>query len=255
MAVERALNGNHRRPDVIKAIIFDKDGTILDLGNTWEKPSIDVVRQLLSLSSLSPEESEAFERSIGIEGETLLANTLFSAGSISEQAAKLVEVVPLSIREIEVYLENYYYDHIADSEVELQVIGNIESILQQLKSEYFLGLVTNDNRRLTEVTMSKIGLIDYFDWMASSDEFKPKPDPIALHALAERHGLKFDEMIYIGDSSVDMEYGKHTFASIGFALEPSHREFLKEADYIIESFEELPPLIDKLNQLKRAQEA
>lgn len=240
---------------MIKAIIFDKDGTILDLGNTWEKPSIDVLRQLISLSSLSPQESEAFERSVGIEGDTMLPNTLFSAGSISEQAAKLVQIVPLSIEEIEAHLENYFYQYITESDVELQVIGNIESILKQLKSDYLLGVVTNDNQRLTEATLSKVGLIDYFDWLASADQFKPKPDPIALHDLAERHGLKLDEMIYIGDSSVDMVYGKHTFASIGIALEPSHREFLKKADYIIESFEELPPLIEKLNQLKRAKEA
>lgn len=239
---------------MIKAIIFDKDGTILDLGNTWEKPSVNVVRQLLSLSSLSLQESEEFERSIGIEGESLLPNTLFSAGSISEQAAKLVEVVPLSVDEIATHIEDYFYHYISESDVELQVIGNIESILKQLKSEYLLGVVTNDNQRLTEVTLSKANLIDHFEWVASSDQFKPKPDPIALHDLADRHGLKLDEMIYIGDSSVDMEYGKHTFASIGIAVEPSHREFLTEADYIIETFDELPPLIDKLNRLKSEQE-
>lgn len=237
---------------MIKAIIFDKDGTILDLGNTWEEPTIKVMDELMSMTALSELEIESFKKSMGIEGTTLLPNTLFSAGSITEQAAKLVEVVPLTVAEIEDYLENYYYRYLMETDVELQVIGNIEKILQQLKPDYLLGIVTNDNHRLTEATLTKAGLIDYFDWIASSDQFQPKPDPVALYDLAEKHNLKLDEMIYIGDSSVDMEYGKHTHASIGIALEPEHREFLKEADYIIEAFDELPSLIKQMEKKKQA---
>lgn len=238
---------------MIKAIIFDKDGTILDLGNTWEEPTIKVMDELMSMTALSELEIEQFKQFMGIEGTTLLPNTLFSAGSISEQAAELVKVVPLALDEIEAYLENYYYHYLMETDVELQVIGNIEDILQQLKPDYLLGIVTNDNHRLTEATLTKAGLIDYFDWIASANQFRPKPDPIALYDLAEKHHLKFDEMIYIGDSSVDMEYGKHTYASVGIALEPEHREFLKEADYIIEAFEELPPLMNQIEKNKQEQ--
>ena len=54
-------------------------------------------------------------------------------------------------------------------------------------------------------------------------------------------------MIYVGDSTVDMEYGKHTHASVGLATEESHREHLKEADYIISHFDELLDTLDIIN--------
>lgn len=232
---------------MIKAIIFDKDGTIIDLGNTWDEPTIHAMDVMMQLTDLSSEERTAFKRKMGVEATEIVANSIVAAGSIHEQSVFLSQVVPLPVTEIEQKLEQLYYDAISASDVTLDVVAHVESILSELKGKYLLGLVTNDNRRITEATLNKTGLNKYFAYVASANDFKPKPDPSALYDLKEKHGVDLNEMVYIGDSSIDMEYGKLTKAAIGLALDPSHQEHLTQADYIIESFKEIPAIIDQIN--------
>lgn len=232
---------------MIKAIIFDKDGTIIDLGNTWDEPTIHAMDVMMQLTDLSSEERTAFKRKMGVEATEIVANSIVAAGSIHEQSVFLSQVVPLPVTEIEQKLEQLYYDAISASDVTLDVVAHVESILSELKGKYLLGLVTNDNRRITEATLNKTGLNKYFAYVASANDFKPKPDPSALYDLKEKHGVDLNEMVYIGDSSIDMEYGKLTKAAIGLALDPSHQEHLTQADYIIESFKEIPAIIEQIN--------
>ena len=232
---------------MIKAIIFDKDGTIIDLGNTWDEPTIHAMDVMMQLTDLSSEERTAFKRKMGVEATEIVANSIVAAGSIHEQSVFLSQVVPLPVTEIEQKLEQLYYDAISASDVTLDVVAHVESILSELKEKYLLGLVTNDNRRITEATLNKTGLNKFFAYVASANDFKPKPDPSALYDLKEKHGVDLNEMVYIGDSSIDMEYGKLTKAAIGLALDPSHQKHLTQADYIIESFKEIPAIIEQIN--------
>ena len=57
-------------------------------------------------------------------------------------------------------------------------------------------------------------------------------------------------MVYIGDSAVDMTYGKHTAASIAYLDQEDHQSFLAEGDYFISDFRDLLPVIDTLNRKK-----
>lgn len=232
---------------MLKAIIFDKDGTIIDLGNTWDKPTIHAMNQMMALTDLSTDEQTAFKRKMGVEATEIVPNSIVAAGSIYEQSVFLSQVVPLSVPEIELKLEQLYYDFISGSDVSLDIVDHVETVLDELKKNYFLGLITNDNRRITEATLEKTGLIKYFDYVASANDFKPKPNPVALYDLRDKHGIALNEMVYVGDSSVDMQYGKYTSASIGLALDSSHHNHLTEADYLIESFKELPALIKQIN--------
>lgn len=236
---------------MIKAIIFDKDGTLIDLGNTWDEPTIHAMDVMMELTDLSLVEKIKFKQKMGVEATYIVPNSVVAAGSISEQAALLSEVVSLPITEIALKLEQLYLDYIVRSDVELNVIAHAESTLKALKENYVIGLVTNDNRSITEASLAKAGLNTYFDYIACADDFKPKPDPIALHDLSEKYGIQLDEMIYVGDSSVDMIYGKYTQAAIGFALEDEHLVHLSDADYTIRSFEQLPAIIQSINKGKK----
>ena len=54
---------------MIKAIIFDKDGTILELGATWDEPTVIAFNRLMELTDLTTAEAKAYGEKLGIAHE------------------------------------------------------------------------------------------------------------------------------------------------------------------------------------------
>ncbi|UUX32980.1 HAD family hydrolase [Fundicoccus culcitae] len=235
---------------MLKGIIFDKDGTLVELGNSWDQPTIEVVNILLEETDLTENEKKAFKLSIGVTDTAILSNSTVAAGSIEDQAKAISLVLPLSVAEISERIESYFMDYFKGRQDPIPVIDGVVESLETLKDQgYFLGVVTNDNQKLTDMMLTRAGLISYFDFIGNADQYGSKPESSAFDVIHANHGIPPHELVYVGDSSVDMEFGAKTKAAIGLALEDEHLDHLKEADYIIRSFTELIPLLSKLNEL------
>lgn len=234
---------------MIKAIILDKDGTLIELGRTWDQPSIDATNDLLEQSTLNEEEKEAFRKHMGIEGDSIVPNSIYASGSIEDQAKEFVKILDKTTTEIEEYLENTFLNFVQGQSERVQLMDGVVNALEALKDKYILAVVTNDNQRIAQETLKLVNIDHYFEFVAGADDFGPKPNPAALHEIARQFDIRLDEMVYVGDSKVDMEYGKHTRASIGLAIEEEHLSHLKEADYIIKHFDELVETLDTINGL------
>ena len=235
---------------MIEALVFDKDGTLIQLGHAWDKPSIDVTDYLLSETSLSDLEKTVFRSKMGIQGEAILPNSIFAVASLGEQAQIFAQVVPRSADEIEDILMEFYLSHLQKNPAAMQLNPYVEEVLQEAQDQYRLALVTNDSLPLTRAILQGLGILDYFDFIGCADEFGPKPNPAALQAYSQRSEIPLDKMVYIGDSAVDMAYGKHTAAAIAYLDQEDHQSFLSEGDYFISDFRDLLPVIDSLNRKK-----
>lgn len=232
---------------MIKAIIFDKDGTLLELGALWNQPTIAAVKDLMEYSHLSTSKQTLYLKEIGIDGDKLKSNSLFTAGSVKEQAEELSRVVTLSTEKIYHFLETFYLESLKQLDMHQFVIPHAKEVLIHLKKQnYFLGLITNDQRLLTEWMLKACDLYDMFDFIGCADDYVPKPHPMALEAMAKELNLSLDEMVYVGDSSVDMEYAKHVNAGIGVSFTPENELHVKEATYIVRSLDEIPNLIKSM---------
>lgn len=233
---------------MIKAIIFDKDGTILELGATWDEPTVTAFNRLMELTDLTNAEATTYGEKLGIVDGKILPNSLFAAGSVLEQAEELSTVVPLSVDVINDSLEQEYLNFARVADVKTLIVEGTEELLKYLKDQnYIIGLVTNDQRNITHVMLESSELISYFDFIGGADEYHAKPNPAALHEIAKRFDVTFDEMVYVGDSAVDMEYAKNTAAGIGVAFEEAHRSHVQEADYIVTELLQIPQILDELN--------
>ena len=76
-----------------------------------------------------------------------------------------------------------------------------------------------------------------------------KPDPTGLFLALEKLGVKPEECLYCGDSSVDMDTGKNAgITTIGVEWGFRTREELEEHDacYVIQKPSQLPQLVKKL---------
>ncbi|MBG9984123.1 HAD family hydrolase [Aerococcaceae bacterium DSM 111022] len=237
---------------MIKAIIFDKDGTILELGATWDEPTVIAFNRLMELTDLTIAEAKAYGEKLGIVDGKILPNSLFAAGSVLEQAEELSKVVPLSIEVINDSLEQDYLNFAKSADVKSLIVKGTEELLKYLKDQnYIIGLVTNDQRDITNVMLESSELISYFDFIGCADDYHAKPNPAALHEIAKRFDLTLDEMVYVGDSAVDMEYAKFTAAGIGVAYEEDHRDHVREANYIVSELSVIPEIIEALNKIEK----
>jgi pyrophosphatase PpaX len=124
--------------------------------------------------------------------------------------------------------------------------------LQKLRSlSVKIGLVTNNGRRGTELTLSRHKLKDLFDVVVTRDDcidMKPDAEPV-LKVLKEL-GVKPGEAILIGDGAMDILAARAAgVQSVAVATGPFTADRLLEAepDYLLGSVNDLPTLIESLN--------
>lgn len=124
--------------------------------------------------------------------------------------------------------------------------------LQKLRNRAIkIGLVTNNGRKGTELTLKRWGLGSFFDAVATRDDcenMKPAPDQI-LKVLAEMH-VTTEETALIGDGVMDILAAKAVgIQSVAVATGPFRSDLLLQAepDYLLGSINDLPTLIELLN--------
>lgn len=234
---------------MIKAIVFDKDGTLIELGQTWDKPTVLMMERLFEDYHVDKHQQQVIAQRLGLNEDWtgIVPNSIFAAGSIRDQAQCLAEYVGASVEKLEEVIEDYYTEYIDQQEVQAKLAPGVKEMLVDLKQDYTLCLVTNDNYRLTMNILEKLEILDYFDFIGCADQYGPKPGPNALYEISRRFNVKLDEMVYVGDSSLDMEYGQYTAASIGYIEQEGHQSHLEQADYLLDHMQNLRTVVKNIS--------
>ncbi len=133
----------------------------------------------------------------------------------------------------------------------IEPVGDIESFIQALKSQYRVGLLTNGSVLAQRSKIEQLGWDDLFDSSFVTGELPAgKPDPAAFEALLDGLGTTANETVYIGDTPLDDIKGA-TEAGL-FAIQvlfDGSPDRDPRADAYIERdrlIEELPTVLDSL---------
>ena len=213
---------------MIKAVIFDLDGTLL---NTLDDLA-DSVNHILSLHSMKNRTIDEIRSFIGNGIPTLIARSVKKNTEESELAVCVEE------------MQQYYRAH---ADIKTKPYDGINELLKILKDKNILtAVVTNKNEESAKILCDrKFGKV--FTAVIGDngiDRLKPAPDNV--FRATDILGIGKEEILYVGDSDVDIETAKNSgLTSVGVAWGFRDADVLREcgANHIINSPEELLSLI------------
>ena len=213
---------------MIKAVIFDLDGTLLDTLHDLT----DSVNHILSLHSMPARTIDEIRSFIGNGIPTLIKRSVPSGTDINELAVCTDE------------MQTYYKEH---SDIKTKPYDGINELLERLKNAGILtAVVTNKAEEAAKILCEK-KFGDAFSVVIGDngkDKLKPAPDNV-FRAL-EFLDMQKNEVLYVGDSDVDMLTAQNAgLISVGVDWGFRDAETLKNhgADHIIYSPLELLDLI------------
>lgn len=232
----------------IKGVLFDKDGTLIDVTGTW----VPVYRELLSevFADLGADEIEAKFVAAGYDP----GMGAFRAGSVLAQGTThdIVRVWWPELDEAGVAektkLLDVDYRHLGVKH--LKTLMPLKPVLDELHAmKLRLGVGTNDTAASAILHMRALDAADLFDVILGADSVaRPKPHGDMIHAFADAIGIKAEEVAMVGDNPHDMETAHDAGAglAIGVLTGNSDRDHLAPlADHVIDSIADLPALLRK----------
>ena len=86
-------------------------------------------------------------------------------------------------------------------EQDSKVIPGAKEVLENLYGKYLMGIVTSSRKDHFEIIHKSSGLLKYFDFILTGDDYKKfKPDPEPYLLAVEKSGFKNEECLAIEDS-------------------------------------------------------
>lgn len=177
-----------------KACIFDMDGTIL---NTLD--SIAYFGNMgLAEAGLKPLPVGRYKSLVGNGVKVLLSGMVKAAGGEADNTT------------MSVISKAYNTAYENDPLFLITAYDGIEALLKKLKRDGVkLAVLSNKPDNVTTVIAERY-FPDMFDIVYGQRDGVPrKPDPTALNEMIATLGVRKEEILYIGDSGVDMETAKN----------------------------------------------
>ncbi|WP_102275086.1 HAD family hydrolase [Cytobacillus massiliigabonensis] len=172
---------------MLKAVIFDFDGTIADTLPVCFYAFQAVFKEFDNIEYTTDEIKSMFGPS---ETEIITENLK----NLNYQQA------------IEHYYEKYDEKH-SENNFKSEEINDL--LLYLKKEGYKLGIVTGKARRSLNISLKYLNMEKMFDVIITGDDVsKPKPHPEGINKALQQLGMLAGEAIFLGDSDADIQAGK-----------------------------------------------
>lgn len=203
-----------RRSVAYRAIIFDKDGTLVDLNSTLL--ALGHARMQSMAEIAGPAAARAWQQAVGADlsreridpdgplslaprrdEQLVAASALYRLGHPWDEARALAQAA---------------YDR-ADELIQppygARLLPGIAAMLQLLHTQgALLAIATTDRRWRAERSLAALGLQSLFSAIVGAEDVaNGKPAPEMVFLACERLGCRPDETVMVGDSPTDLKMG------------------------------------------------
>ena len=232
------VNAARGDSDVIKGIIFDKDGTLFDFNATWGAWTRGM------LKTEAGGDQVLFDRladALGydVETATFRPDSMVIASTAGEVAEMIKSVLP----DLDTDALLVRMNAAAAKVTQIEAVP-LQGYFTQLRSMGLrLGIATNDAEAPARAHLDRAGVTHQFDFIAGYDSgHGGKPAPGQLHAFCAETGLAAAHCVMVGDSTHDLHAGQAAgMRTVGVLTGPAARaELAPFADVVLPSIGDLP---------------
>lgn len=234
------------RANGVKAVLFDKDGTLFDFQKSWGAFGARVIADLAG-GDAALERSLAEAADFDMERQLYGPNSPIVAGAEIKMVQAWAALHP-TMNEADIL------GWLAPRAKEMTQRGlepataDLPALLGRLKAAGLrLGVATHDYEAAARAHLDRAGALDAFDFIAGVDSgYAQKPAPEMLAAFAAQGGVEASAVVMVGDSVVDLEMGRNAgaAASVAVLTGPAPEARLRpSADIVIPSIAALPAVL------------
>jgi len=188
----------------VRAVLFDKDGTLFDFQATWGAWARVIIAELAGADE-GLRDALAGAMAYDLATGQFLPQSVVIAGTSLEVAELIAPLLPERRGGV-----GALNAQLADAAAQVQAVEAVplRALLSRLRGAgYRLGVATNDNESVARRHVGSTA--DLFDFIAGFDSgHGGKPAPGMLLAFARHCGLAPDQVLMVGDSRHDLIAGR-----------------------------------------------
>ncbi len=205
---------------MIKGILFDKDGTLLEFHATQHYIYATLLACLKDDYQVPEALLQQLSDVLGHLPDRLASDSLLQHATNQQIAQALFDTS-------RVYAEEQQWQPPYDADVLLELIErlslgedvpyvalpNVPETLSYLKRKgYRLGVATVDVFTATIAGLKQTGILEYFDYLGTGEESRPKPDTSLADRFCSECSVLPSELLIVGDGENDMVFARNVGA-------------------------------------------
>ena len=178
---------------MIKVVIFDFDGVLVDSNEAW----LDLFNRASKVSG--SDQTITYDEIKPHAGKSYIE---FLKGTRPKLSRDNDALGVIYTNFINMAMEDDFINS-------FKMIRGLKDSLRRLGKRYRLAVSSGNNRVLLNRFIRMLGLSEYFDLLVSSDDVENgKPSPDMLIKVVEHFGIAPEEAVYVGDSGSDVVAAK-----------------------------------------------
>ncbi len=202
----------------IDLVVFDKDGTLIDLHRLWGRRTERCAAWLVAELAAGPELVDALYRAMGYDPAT---GRLLATGPLAAIPRAQLAIVTATV--LYQYGLSWHRAHDLAATVfseimvvppaagDLEPCGDVVELFRRLRAAGVqLAVATSDDRGPTEVTLELLGVSSLVSALVCGDDPLPaKPAAAVLGHLAQNLAVPGGRIMMVGDTHCDMQTGRN----------------------------------------------
>lgn len=215
------IEANGRR-FVARAIVFDKDGTLVDIHQLWVKRTWQWIVDMAAKAGGDARMRQQFCEALGVD---VPAGRLTAEGPAAVATSEVVGTLAAGV----LYRYGRPWHEASDiarstamqtimapiQDGELQPLGDVLNTIERfVGAGLTLAVATGDDRWMTEANLTQLGVRQHMSAVLCGDDPAPrKPDAGALAWISGQIAVPTGEIVMVGDTATDILAGRNAGAA------------------------------------------